>query len=138
MYRPKLFFEGVARGVAGVLKTTIHGSGEKIRKGIASGAPVELQPSAKIFVEILLNACPVEVEAELEIVFVEFPGKIINELIVAVHAVTRNSGSATSRMSIGDPSGVTELAAGTFSELREYRRGYRSPPKTSSRASFGD
>ena len=72
-------------GVPGILKPTFQSAGEKVRE------IGEFHPPSKIFVEILLNGCAVVVKADFYIVLVELPGKVVDDLVIGIEAVTRNA-----------------------------------------------
>ena len=71
----------MAYGVPGILETASQRTREEV------GKIVELESSTKIFVEILLNGCAMVVKANFYIVLVDLPGKVVDDLIVTIHAM---------------------------------------------------
>ena len=65
-------FEGVAARVARVLEAATNGSLQKIRSA-PRPSPLELQPPAEVFVEVLRNAGAAELEPRLQVVLSNFP-----------------------------------------------------------------
>src|SRR6266849_821793 len=84
--RAKIVFMRMANCVPRVLETATHSA---LKKGRQICKP---QSSTEVLVEVLLNACAAEFKAELQVMFVDFPGEAVNELIVGVHAVPRIGG----------------------------------------------
>jgi len=72
--------------ISGVLQTAANISGKEIRQILKPQSPAE------IFVQVLLNAGAAELEAHLQIMFIQFPGKPVYELDVGVHAMPRIGG----------------------------------------------
>src|SRR5882724_156227 len=92
----------------------------------------ELQSSAEVLVEVLLNAGPAELKTGLQVVFADFPGQIFNELVIAV--LTR-SGVA------GCGTGLREEAASSTRCNRDEQNGQarvvQTTPRTVSRQAGG-
>ena len=78
-----IVLRSVSQRVSGVLEAAVHVAGQKVRKA------GKLKSSAEIFVEAMLDAGPAKLKAELYVVLVEFPGKIVEQLVVGIHSGTR-------------------------------------------------
>src|SRR6266436_5608677 len=87
---PVAVFECVPRRVPEIIKRLgeagVQSAGQEIRKA------AERQLSSKILIEKLLNTCAAELKAKLQVVLADFPGKVVNELIVGVHSMPGNGG----------------------------------------------
>jgi len=86
-------FVGMANRVARVLEAAVDVPGQKVLQRSAECAAVKFQLAAEVFVEKLLNAGAIEIDAKLHIVFIELPRKIIDQLIVGIEAVAWIAGT---------------------------------------------
>src|SRR5580700_4807605 len=88
--------------VAGILEAAIDRPRQKISQ-------TEAEFAAKILVEILLHRSTVEVDANLHIMFINFPGKVVEDLDVAVNTMT---GHAAGGSKLGNPADGDDGQAG--------------------------
>ena len=52
-------------------------------------ATVESQPASEIFIEKLSDGGAVEIDAKLHVVFVNFPGEVVDDLVVGIKTMPR-------------------------------------------------
>ena len=92
--KPIVVFEGVSCGVAGVLQPAVDSPGKEIANRGAGSVAIEFEPSPEpMSVDSLIDAGAMEIETELHVVLIDLPGKVVDELIIAVDAVTRIAGT---------------------------------------------
>lgn len=83
----EVVFEGVAYGVTGILESTVYGAREEI------GEIVECQLASEVLAEVLLNGCAVEIDTDFDVMLVQLPREVVENLNVAVDAVARGAGA---------------------------------------------
>src|SRR5258708_5452205 len=92
----------MAQGITGVLKSVGNVSRQKIVQGTSDHSAgdrvervFESQSSPEVLIEGMLNTRAAVLKAKLHVMLVQLPGKIVDQLVVRVHAGTRIARSRT-------------------------------------------
>ena len=111
--------------VAGVLeggaKRIVQSSSKKV------GQSIKRQLSAKILVEVLLDRGPSIFESELDVVLVNLPREVIQQLIIGIHATARVAAGGAELRKIPNKDDWQALVRNAGSQIQPYGTRMESP-----------